>query len=179
MANILLGATGSVAVYKSVELVRSFFKKGHNVRVVLTPSAMRFVLPAQFLSIGAEKCLWKMFPEGEVLGQTHISLSDWADVFVIAPASANSLGKMANGIADNLLLAVFLAMGEKPVIMAPAMNSRMWDSAPVQENVRRLKEIGCFFVLPAVGMLADGKKGIGHLAQIKKIEESVLSAICG
>jgi len=175
MKNILLGVSGSVAVYKAVELTRLFYKESCRVKVVMSPSALNFVSPLQFLSVGAQSCLSEFFNNGRSLGETHISLTDWADLFVVAPATAGSIAKMNLGLADNLLIACFLAIGEKPVFIVPAMNSRMWKSFPVQDNITALRDRGIEIIPPREGMLADGTTGKGPMENIEKIARLVLN----
>lgn len=163
---LILGVTGSVAAYKAVEVASLLVKEGIEVHCVLTANAARFVAPLQFSSLSGMPAYSEMFQErGQML---HISLAERAGLLLVAPASANFIGKYASGIADDLLTTTALSLS-CPVILAPAMNSRMWQHPAVQENVRRLKERGAVFIGPEVGRLACGMEGIGRLAAPEKI----------
>ena len=165
--NILIGITGGIAAYKICELIRMYKRANANVRVVCTPNAMNFVtkLTLQNLSqneVGVEEFNVENFkPE-------HISYADEADIFVIAPATANTIGKIANGICDNLLTSIACAF-KKPMIIAPAMNCGMWDNVFVQENISKLKTSGKIILEPEEGFLACGYTGKGRLCDLQKI----------
>lgn len=169
---IILGVTGGIAAYKAVELLREMVKRGANVHVVMTENAMRFVTPLTFQTLSGHPVLYEMFRllEGSRIG--HIAMSDRAELMVIAPATANILGKIANGIADDLLTTMVMAM-DVPVLFAPSMNVKMWQSPVVQHNVAKLKSYGYHFVEPAEGDLACGSVGRGRLAEIPEIVEKV------
>jgi len=169
---IILGVTGGIAAYKAVELLREMVKRGANVHVVMTENAMKFVTPLTFQTLSGNPVLHEMFRllEGSRIG--HIAMSDRAELMVIAPATANILGKIANGIADDLLTTMVMAM-DVPVLFAPSMNVKMWQSPVVQHNVAKLKSYGYHFVEPAEGDLACGSVGRGRLAEIPEIVEKV------
>ncbi len=169
---IILGVTGGIAAYKAVELLREMVKRGANVHVVMTENAMRFVTPLTFQTLSGHPVLYEMFRllEGSRIG--HIAMSDRAELMVIAPATANILGKIANGIADDLLTTMVMAM-DVPVLFAPSMNVKMWQSPVVQNNVAKLKSYGYHFVEPAEGDLACGSTGKGRLAEIPEIVEKI------
>jgi len=169
---ILLGVTGGIAAYKAVELVREMTKRGANVHVVMTQNATRFVTPLTFQSLSGNPVLHEMFRllEGSRIG--HVAMSDIAELMVIAPATANIIGKIANGIADDLLSTMVMAM-DVPVLFAPSMNVKMWESPFVQHNVAKLKSYGYHFVGPAEGDLACGSTGRGRLAEIPEIIEKI------
>lgn len=169
---IILGVTGGIAAYKAVELLREMVKRGANVHVVMTENAMKFVTPLTFQTLSGHPVLYEMFRllEGSRIG--HIAMSDRAELMVIAPATANILGKIANGIADDLLTTMVMAM-DVPVLFAPSMNVKMWQSPVVQHNVAKLKSYGYHFVEPAEGDLACGSVGRGRLAEIPEIVEKV------
>ena len=172
--NILIGITSSIASYKIYELIRLYKKNGFNVKVVLTQNALQFVSPLVIETLSENKCFYNQFePRDNV---EHISLATWADVFVIAPASANTISKCANGFADNLLTSVFCAyLGyKKPVLFAPAMNDGMWNNPIIQENINKLKSFGCDFIEPQDGFLACGAQGKGRLADINLIYHGTL-----
>ena len=172
--NILLGVTGSIAAYKSCEIVRHLQKKGAKVRVCLTPSAEEFIGKLTFKALTGEDVLseWK---DGKT-GLEHIFWARWADAFVIAPATANSIAKISTGIADNFLNSVALAYG-KPIVFAPAMNTNMYKSPQIQENIKKLKGWGHIFVEPSEGELACGEEGEGKLADIDNIITQILYAV--
>ena len=169
---ILLGVTGGIAAYKAVELLREMTKRGANVHVIMTENAKRFVTPLTFQTLSGNPVLHEMFRllEGSKIG--HVAMSDIADLMVIAPATANILGKIANGIADDLLSTMVMAM-DVPVLFAPSMNVKMWKSSFVQYNVERLKAYGYHFVGPSEGDLACGSKGRGRLAEVPEILEKI------
>jgi len=169
--NIVVGICGSIAAYKSCEIVRELKKKKWNIKVIITEEGEKFITPLTFEIFSQNPVYTDMF-EKENYCRNHISLSDFADVILIAPATANIIGKIASGICDNLLTCTIFAF-KGDVILAPAMNENMWKNKIVQENVKKLKEKGYIFVGPETGTLATGKKGIGHLADIKRIVEKV------
>jgi phosphopantothenoylcysteine decarboxylase/phosphopantothenate--cysteine ligase len=169
---IILGVSGGIAAYKSVELLREMIKKGANVHVVMTKNAQQFVTPLTFQTLSGNPVLSDMFRllEGSKIG--HVTLADIADLMVIAPATANILGKIANGIADDFLTTMVMAT-TVPVLFAPSMNVNMWQSNFVQNNVERLKAHGYQFVDPIEGDLACGSVGKGKLADIEEIIEKI------
>ena len=159
MKNILVGIFSSFASYKIYELIRLYKKNGYNVKVVLTKNALQFVSPLVIETLSENKCYYNQFEARENV--EHISLATWADIFVIAPASANTISKCAQGLADNLLTSVFCAyLGyKKPILFAPAMNDGMWNNPIIQENINKLKSFGCDLVEPQDGFLACGTQG--------------------
>lgn len=173
--NILIGITGGIAAYKICELIRMFKRANANVRVICTPNALNFVtkLTLQNLSqkeVGIEEFDVQNFkPE-------HISYADEADIMVIAPATANTIGKIANGICDNLLTSVVCAF-RKPVIIAPAMNCNMWENPFVQRNIKKLTDAGYKILEPESGFLACGYEGKGRLCALDKIFEETVQHI--
>lgn len=174
MKNILIGITSSIASYKIYELIRLYKKNGFNVKVVTTQNALQFVSPLIIETLSENKCYFNQFtPRDNV---EHISFATWADIFVIAPVSANTLAKCVYGIADNLLTSVFCAyLGyKKPILFAPAMNDGMWENLIVQKNIAELKNLGCDFVEPDSGFLACGTVGKGRLADINLIYHQTL-----
>jgi phosphopantothenoylcysteine decarboxylase len=166
---VLLGVTGSVAATLGMKLVDAFV--GDDVRVVATAAATRFTDFHPRATVLTEKDEWPRPSRWKKVGDPilHIELREWMDVLVIAPLSANSLGKMANGICDNLLMSVWLASGRKPVIVAPAMNTQMWLHPAVQKNVASLKEMGVLVVEPVRKTLACGETGVGALAPMSHV----------
>ena len=170
MRKILLGVTGSIAAYKAVELVRLFVKNGDDVTVVMTPAACEFVKPLTFQTLSRNPVFVDQFAPPVSWKPEHISLAEAADLVVIAPATANTIAKMRYGIADNLLTATVLAT-RAPVVVAPAMNTGMWESPVTQENVAALKARGVTVVDPVDGELACGVKGKGRMMDPEKIWE--------
>ena len=169
--NILIGITGGIAAYKICELIRLFKKDGANVKTVVTRNALEFVTPLTLETLSQEPVYIEQFSNDEKKPE-HIALCDWADLFLIAPASANTIGKIANGICDNLLTSLACAF-QKQIIFAPAMNTGMWNNKAVQKNIETLKSYGAKFVEPEEGYLACGVNGQGRLADLNKIFETV------
>ncbi len=169
--NILIGITGAIAAYKILELIRLFKKNNANVKVVVTPNALNFVTKTTLESLSMNSVDINQF-EIEDYKPEHIALTEEADIFLIAPASANTISKIANGICDNLLTSTFCAF-KKQVIIAPSMNTGMWENPAVQKNLTILKENGVKIIEPEVGFLACGTNGKGRLADINVIFETV------
>ena len=176
MAKILLGVTGSIAAYKAAELVRLFVKAGDEVSVMMTDAATKFVSPLTFQTLSQNPVAVDQFAEVAEWRPHHIALSDWADVVVVAPASANTLAKMRFGLADNLLTATLLAT-RAPILVAPAMNDGMWENPQTQENIAALKARGVKVVEPGSGFLACGTTGKGRVAEPTDIFNAVKAAI--
>ncbi|MGL4570951.1 MAG: bifunctional phosphopantothenoylcysteine decarboxylase/phosphopantothenate--cysteine ligase CoaBC [Clostridium sp.] len=173
---VVLGVCGGIAVYKALDVASSFRKKGIEVRVIMTKSATEFVTPLTFQSISQNMVVTDMFEEPKAFEIQHISLAQKADVMLIAPATANIIGKVANGIADDMLSTTIMATKSK-VIFAPAMNTNMYENPIVQENIKKLKALGYEFIEPDSGRLACGDIGKGKLPQPEVIVESVLTAL--
>jgi len=175
--HILLGVTGSIAAYKAADLVRLFSKKGHRVSVIMTKAAEEFITPLTLATLSNEKVWRSMFDsEAEERIISHISLAQEADVLVVAPASADIIGKIANGLADDLLSTVAMAT-HAPIVIAPAMNAQMYENSIVQKNCDVLKGKGMTFVGPEKGELACGEWGNGRLADIQTIADCVEQAL--
>ncbi len=170
--NILFGVTGGIAAYKALEVISLLKKSGAEVKVIMTKSACQFVSPLSFQTISQNMVALDMFEEPKAWEVRHISLANWADIAVIAPATANICGKLANGIADDMLSTTFMAC-KAPKIIAPAMNTGMYENPVVQKNIAALKELGMKFVEPEEGLLACGDIGKGRLAQTEDIYESI------
>ncbi|MCP4652087.1 MAG: hypothetical protein GY858_01720 [Candidatus Omnitrophica bacterium] len=170
-ANILIGVCGGIAAYKTCELVRLFIKSGSAVKVIMSDAATKFVTPLTFQSLSGNMVYCDMFTVLEEESIRHINLSDWADICVVAPLSANTLSKVANGICDNLLTTVICALDKKTkVLLAPAMNENMWNNPIISENVKKLKKFKKYILLdPAKGALACGSYGQGRMPQPKDI----------
>lgn len=169
---ILLGVSGGIAVYKAVEVLRRLMDLGAEVRVVMTRNAARFVTPLTFSALSGRPVLTDEFDRSEWGPMGHITVTDGLDLALVVPATANIIGKTNAGIADDALSTALLAAGS-PVIMAPAMNSRMFCSAVVQRNIDGLKSVGVRFVDPESGVLACGVTGPGRLASIERILQAV------
>lgn len=169
---IVLGVTGGIACYKAVELVRVLVKTGFKVQVIMTRGAMEFVTPLTFQTLSGNPVATETFNLTQESEIGHIHLADNADVFVIAPATANVIGKIAAGIADDLLTTVLMAT-QAPVVVAPAMNIHMYEHPVLQENLRKLRRIGYHIMEPAEGYLACGYEGKGRLPDPEKIVEEI------
>ena len=175
--NILVGITGGIAAYKICELIRMYKSSGANVKVVCTPNALNFVSILTLQTLSQNKVAFEQFEIGDFKPE-HISYADEADVFVIAPATASTISKIANGIADNLLTSIAAAFN-KPFVIAPAMNTNMWNNPFVQENLQKLAAQGYTIVPPESGFLACGTTGEGRLAALDKIFDTTVDVLCG
>jgi len=168
---IVLGVSGSIAAYKAAEVVRRFRDRGDEVRVVFTRSAEKFVAPLTFSVLSGNPVLSDMFAPSAAV--EHVALSGWADLFVIAPATAEVIAKLAGGFADDFP-STFALTHRGPLLLAPAMESSMWEHPAVVENVRILRERGARFVGPASGSLASGRQGVGRMAEPEEIVEAAV-----
>ena len=169
---IVLGVTGGIAAYKAAELVRELVKAGAEVHVVMTRNAQAFITPLTFQTLSGNPVtteLFNLIAESEI---GHIALADRAEVLLIAPATANIIGKIAGGIADDLLTTIVMAT-KAPVLLAPAMNVHMWENPICQENIQKLRQRGYHFIDPEAGELACGYEGKGRLAEISTIVEEI------
>jgi phosphopantothenoylcysteine decarboxylase/phosphopantothenate--cysteine ligase len=169
---IVLAVSGGIACYKAVELVRLLVKDGFAVQVIMTRGAMEFVTPLTFQTLSGNPVASDTFSLTQESEIGHINLADSADLFVIAPATANIIGKIANGIADDLLTTVVIAT-QAPVLIAPAMNIHMYANPILQENLRKLARVGYHLIEPAEGLLACGYEGKGRLPEPEKIAEEI------
>jgi phosphopantothenoylcysteine decarboxylase / phosphopantothenate---cysteine ligase len=169
---IILGITGGIAAYKAAFLLRLFKKAGAEVRVVVTPNALEFITRVTLESLSENKVYDKVFGKGNDYTTEHVALTDWGDVFVVAPATANIIGKLANGIADDALSTSLLAYNKK-VFLAPAMNCKMWDHFAVQNNLQHLVHNGIQIIEPAEGFLACGYEGRGRMEEPEMIYKVV------
>ena len=172
--NILIGITGGIAAYKICELIRMYKKANANVRVVLTPNALNFVTKLTLQTLSNNEVYVENFEIDEYKPE-HIALTE-ADIFVIAPASANTISKLANGICDNLLLSTACAFN-RPILIAPAMNTNMWNNPFVQENLSKLSNNGYHILEPASGFLACGTNGIGRMREVDDIFAKTIEII--
>lgn len=172
---ILIGITGGIAAYKICGLVRSFVRQGAFVKVVLTDNAKEFVTETTLSVLSKNPVYTDTFAFQDYCVK-HVSLVDEADILVLAPATANTIGKIANGICDNLLTSLLCAFN-KPVVFAPAMNVNMWQNPAVQNNIKTLEERGYVMVKPVKGELACGCEGEGRMAEIDEIETKVVEVL--
>jgi len=173
-----IGVTGCIAAYKSIEIMRGLQKAGVSVEIVLTRAGSKFVSPLTFESLSGRNVITDMFQPERNLDIHHISLAQSINLLLVAPATANILGKFANGIADDFLSTLYLAT-PAPVMIAPAMNAAMWRHPAVRANVEILRARGCGFVDPEPGMLACGMEGEGRLASVDVIVNRALEILCG
>ncbi len=174
---ILLGITGSIAAFKSAVLLRLLQKEGAEVRVVLTPFAGKFVTRETLAALSGNPVLTEFFRE-DGTWNSHIDLASWADIFLIAPLTANTMAKMVNGQADNLLLAIYLS-AKCPVLFAPAMDLDMYRHPSTQANIDRLKSYGNIFIEPVSGELASGLYGKGRMQEPEAIMEILSGILAG
>ena len=175
--NILLGVTGGIAAYKAVDLASKLTAAGAGVRTVMTEAACRLVGPKSFEAVTGSAVFTSMWDAPEEYTINHIALVDWADLVVVAPATADIIGKIANGICDDLLSTILCAcwplVESSAVLLAPAMNTNMWINPAVRHNVETLKERGFQFIGPAEGRLACGAEGIGRMSEPQEILEAI------
>lgn len=169
--NIILGVTGSIAAYKSAEIASKLKASGYNVTVIMTASARQFINPLTFQTLSKNQVITHLF-EDVTYDPLHVSLADKADLIIIAPATANIIGKIASGIADDVLTCTVVAT-KSPVLIAPAMDEGMYRNPIVQENIKKLKGLGYKFIGPEKGRLASGRIGLGRLAATALILEAI------
>jgi len=170
--NIVLGVTGSIAAHKAADLASLLAKAGADVRVVMTADAQHFITPLPFMTLTRHPVVTDLYDEEEGWKPAHVRLADEADLLLIAPATANVIAKMAHGIADDALTCIALALNpEATLLMAPAMNGKMWLHPATQANVKILKSRGVEFIGPDNGMLSCGYEGIGRLWPVERIAE--------
>ena len=170
--HVLLGVSGGIAAYKAAQLARGFIREGAQVRVVMTASACKFVAPLTFESLTGHPVATSMFGPRPGPAHAHVELARWAEAMVVAPATANTIAKLALGIASDLLSTTALA-SSAPLVLAPAMNSSMWGHPAVQANVATLQRRGALIVGPGEGELACGEEGPGRMAEPAEIVEAV------
>jgi len=171
---ILLIICGGISAYKSLELIRSFKKRGAKIKTILTKSAKNFVTPLSIVSLSQDKVYEDLFSVDNEAEMDHISLSRWSDLILVAPATANTISKLSNGLADDLSSTVLLA-SDKDIFLTPAMNVRMWEHTSTKENLRKLKNFGYKIIGPEIGEMACGEFGEGKMTEpseiVKKIEK--------
>ena len=177
--NIVLGVSGSIAAHKAIDLASQLTKEGHGVDVVLTRDAQEFVKSLPFRTLTRRPVVTSLYDEDET-GVTHIRFADNADLMLVAPATANTIAKLANGFADDALGCVALALNPGvPVLVAPAMNGKMWQHPATQTNVQMLRERGVEFIGPDEGMLSCGYEGVGRLWPVEGITDRTLELLRG
>lgn len=175
--NILLGVTGSIAAYKAADITSQLTKIGCNVHVILTAAGSKFITALTLQTLSKNKVYEDMFEEIVPSEVKHISLAKKADLILIAPASANIIGKIAGGIADDFLSTAVMAAGKTPVYLAPAMNTNMYENPIVRDNMEKLKSQGYCFIDPKESLLACGDLGKGALADVDVIVNTVITAL--
>ena len=167
---IVLGVTGSIAAYKAADLTSLLTKQGFNVRVVMTHDAQKFITPLAFKTLSRHPVVTDLYDEEEGWKPTHIQLADEADLLLVAPATANVLAKLAHGFADDALTCIALALNSKAkILLAPAMNGKMWLHPATQQNAATLKSRGAEFIGPEEGLLSCGYEGLGRLWPVEAV----------
>ena len=170
---IILGVTGSIAAYKAGDIIRRLKDSGCDVTVVMTKEAEEFITSLTLAGLSGKRVYTRMFDEGQdAWSMPHIQLAAEADVVLIAPATANMIAKLAHGLADDLLTCIAITT-KAPIIIAPAMNTEMFENKIVQENCKKLRSHGFKFIEPTLGKLACGVTGLGHLAEVDEIVKAV------
>ena len=174
--NIVLGVTGSIAAYKAADLASLLVKKGHKIHAVMTPGAQKFITPLTLQTLSKNPVTTDVFDEQDGWCPGHIELADHADLLLIAPASASALARLANGLADDALTCIGLA-SRAPLLIAPAMNGKMWSHPATTRNAEILRERGAHFIGPDEGMLACGYEGAGRLWPVEKIADEACALL--
>jgi phosphopantothenoylcysteine synthetase/decarboxylase len=177
---IILGVTGSIAAHKAVDIASILTKQGCEVNVVMTKDALRFVTPLPFKTLSRRPVVTDLYDEEEGWRPAHIHLADEADLLLVAPATANILAKLAHGLADDALTCIALALRpEAKILIAPAMNGKMWLHQATRQNVATLKARGAEFIGPDAGMLSCGYEGVGRLWAVEEITQRVSELVVG
>ena len=175
---VVLGVTGSIAAYKAADLASCLVKGGCAVHVVLTRDAQKFITPLPFKTLSRNPVITDLYDEEEGWKPAHIRLADEADLLLVAPATANILAKMAVGIADDALTCIALALNPKAkLLVAPAMNGKMWQHPATRQNTETLKSRGAEFIGPEEGLLSCGYEGLGRLWPVEKVAQRVLEIL--
>ena len=176
--NIVLGVTGSIAAHKAADLASLLTKQKCSVRVVMTANAQRFITPLPFKVLSRHPVVTDLFDAEEGWKPTHIEMADQAGLLLVAPATANVLAKLANGLADDALTCLALALNPKAkILIAPAMNGKMWRHPATQQNVKTLKARGAEFIGPDAGMLSCGYEGIGRMWPVEQVAARALKLL--
>jgi len=176
---ILLCVTGGVAAYKAVDLASKLTSAGAAVKTVMTEEACHLVGQKSFEAVTGSAVFESLWAGPEEHKISHVELSEWADIVVVAPATANIIGKIANGICDDLLSTTLCVCWSKPTLIAPAMNSNMWSNPAVQRNVKTAKEAGFVLIGPEAGRLASGAEGLGRMSEPEDILEAIRNMASG
>lgn len=176
MKSVILGVTGSIAAYKACDIVSALCKNGIDVHVVMTKGALQFVSALTFQSLSKNKVATDIFTEKDPKEIKHINMSQKASAFIIAPATANIIGKLANGIADDMLSTLAISTHNIPKIIAPAMNTKMYENIIVQDNIKKLITYGYNIIEPKTSLLACGDIGKGALADVEDIIKFIIGA---
>lgn len=174
--NIVLGITGSIAAYKACTLIRQFIKNGHEVQVVITPAGKEFITPITLSALTSKPVVSEFFSQRDGSWHSHVALGQWADAMVIAPATASTIGKMAHGIADNMLITTYLSM-KAPVFVAPAMDLDMYAHPTTQQNLNQLRSYGNIIIEPGTGFLASHLEGKGRMEEPEMIYKQVIATL--
>src|SRR6266851_2296 len=176
--NIVLGVTGSIAAHKAADLASLLTKHGCELRVVMTADALHFITPLPFKTLSRHPVVLDLYDEEEGWKPTHILLADEADLLLIAPATANLIAKLAHGLADDALSCIALALRpEAKILIAPAMNGKMWEHPATQQNVATLNSRGVEFIGPDAGLLSCGYEGMGRLWPVEQISKRVIELL--
>jgi phosphopantothenoylcysteine synthetase/decarboxylase len=176
--NIVLGVTGSIAAYKAADLTSLLTKQGCDVRVIMTADALKFISPLAFKTLSRHPVITDLYDEEEGWRPTHIQLADEADLLLIAPATANTIARLALGLADDALSCVALALNPRAdILLAPAMNGKMWLHPATQQNVATLKSRGAEFIGPEKGLLSCGYEGLGRLWPVEQVARRALKLL--
>lgn len=173
MKNILLGVSGSISAYKAADLTNQLTKAGYNVQVIMTKNSTAFITPLTLQTLSKNPVSLDVMEEKIADQIQHITLAKKADLFLVAPASANTISKLAHGLADDMLSTVALALPDIPKLIAPAMNTRMYEQPVIQDNLAKLKQYGYQEIVPRESLLACGDQGRGALASIETIIKTV------
>jgi phosphopantothenoylcysteine decarboxylase/phosphopantothenate--cysteine ligase len=176
--HVVLGVSGGIAAYKAVEILRGLRRRGAEVQVILTRGALEFVAQTTFSTLSGRPVQTEVWGDRNAPAVDHVALADWTDLLVVAPATAHTIAKFAQGLADDFLSTYFLAH-RKPVLLAPAMETAMWTNPAVVRNVQSLRERGVGLVGPAAGALASGHEGLGRMEEPEAIVEAVWSRLAG
>jgi phosphopantothenoylcysteine synthetase/decarboxylase len=174
---VVLGVSGGIAAYKAADLASKLTQAGATVKTVMTESSLQMVGAKSFEAVTGQQVYTNMWIAAEEYEIGHISLADWADVTVVAPATANIIGKMANGICDDLLSTILCARWNRALLFAPAMNDKMWTNPAVQKNIKTLGSMGAEIIGPETGRLACGTEGVGRMAEPKDIIKVIESIV--
>lgn len=173
---VLLGVSGGIAAYKSAEVVRGLVERGAEVRVAMTRAAREFVAPLTLAVLSKHEVYVEVFGSGNAPAVDHVELAEWTDVLIVAPATAHTIARLANGLADDFLTTYFL-VHRGPVLVAPAMETRMWEHPAMRRNLELLAARGARFVGPGTGSLASGREGTGRMAEPEEIVEEALALV--